>query len=136
MPDPTNPTFLEAQCRRLVSILPWALDLAMDSYCGFVTAGLDLGGAADSKDFKDHHTNARTALVHMEALFKLAHWASLPKEEAMAAVVADPDGIGRMVAEAGHALAALRVKAAARKDSEGGEDGGDADADDSDGDAA
>lgn len=113
MPDPTIPTFLEPQCRRLTGILPWALDLAMDSYCGFIKAGLDQGGAADPKDFKDHHTDARTALVHVEALFKLAHWASLPKAEAMAAVVADPDGIGRMVAEAGRALAALRGNATA-----------------------
>lgn len=129
MPDPTILTFLEPQCRRLTAILPWALDLAMDSYRGFIKAGLDQGGDADPKDFKEHHTDGRTALVHMEALFKLAHWAALPEAEAMAAVVADPDGIGRMVAEAGHALAALRGKAATGNDGKDDEGGGDADAD-------
>ncbi|MBI1206778.1 MAG: hypothetical protein GC191_05755 [Azospirillum sp.] len=89
-------------------LLPEVLRRAISSYRDFVMTEAALG----AKDFKEHHTAGRAALVHLETMLRLARWAA-PGDGGD-----DNENLERLVGEARLALADMR----------GGEtpDGGDA----------
>ena len=94
---------LETLRLSIARLLPLAMEQAVASYREFVVVEVPL----EAKEFKDHHTAGRTALVHLETLLRLARWAALPAgagEEPAA-----EEEIDTMVSEARQALAALRA---------------------------
>ena len=90
----------------IARLVPEAMERAVASYRDFVTLGVPL----EAKEFKDHHTAGRTALVHLESLLRLARWAALP------AVGGDETGaetnsedVDALLLDASRALTALRA---------------------------
>ena len=96
---------LRAAIARLV---PEAMERAVHSYRQFVTLGVPL----EAKEFKDHHTAGRTALVHLESLLRLARWAALPGAgEDGTGSETDGEDVDAMLTDASRALSALRAGA-------------------------
>ena len=102
---------LETVRAAIAGLVPEAMDRAVGSYRDFVTVTVPL----DAKEFKDHHTAGRTALVHLESLLRLARWAALPatlgsdagEAEEGSGEKNDPPGIDTMLLDASRALTAL-----------------------------
>ena len=94
---------LRAAIARLV---PEAMERAVSSYRDFVTVAVPM----EAKEFKDHHTAGRTALVHLESLVKLANWAALPAGSADGTGPGtEAEDVDTMLLEASRALTLLRV---------------------------
>ena len=94
---------LRAAIARLV---PEAMERAVGSYRDFVTVSVPL----EAKEFKDHHTAGRTALVHLESLLRLARWAAIPGaggDETATETIGDD--VDAMLIDASRALSALRA---------------------------
>ncbi len=84
----------------IAALLPVAMDRAVGSYRRFA-----LGPAAEcrtAREFGRHHAACRAALNHLDALVRLARWASAATGEAEAI---DQGELARMVAAARRALA-------------------------------
>lgn len=89
----------------IARLVPEAMERAVASYRDFVTLGVPL----EAKEFKDHHTAGRTALVHLESLLKLARWAALPGAGDGGAENEDGDDLDSLLLDASRALTALRA---------------------------
>lgn len=76
--------------------LPERIRAALAGYQRFTTDD----PPADAKGFAAWHAAAKAALAHVEVLVKLARWA----EGGDGASAEPEDGIGRLLAEARHAL--------------------------------
>ncbi|MEI7608708.1 MAG: hypothetical protein WCJ64_18095 [Rhodospirillaceae bacterium] len=97
---------LEALRDAIARLVPEAMERAVASYRDFVTLGVPL----EAKEFKDHHTAGRTALVHLESLLKLARWAALPAgDNANSASETESGDIESLLLDASRALTALRA---------------------------
>ncbi len=92
----------------IARLVPEAMERAVGSYRDFVTVEVPL----EAKEFKDHHTAGRTALVHLESLLRLARWAALPAAgEDETASGTEADDLDAMLLDASRALTALRSEA-------------------------
>ncbi|MEI6559988.1 MAG: hypothetical protein WCO00_16440 [Rhodospirillaceae bacterium] len=97
---------LDALRAAIARLMPEAMERAVGSYRDFVTLGVPL----EAKEFKDHHTAGRTALVHLESLLRLARWAAQPGSEGeVAGSGAGSDTLDAMLLDASRALSALRA---------------------------
>lgn len=85
--------------RGLQASLPERIRVALAGYERFTAED----PPADAKGFGAWHGAAKAALAHVEALVKLARWAE-GKDDAG---TDGDDGLGRMLAEARHALGRL-----------------------------
>lgn len=85
----------------IARLLPEAMERAVASYRDFVA----LNAPTEAKHFKEHHMAGRTALAHLEALLKLARWAT--DDEAGVPHGEDAEAISAMVGEAQRAIAHL-----------------------------
>jgi len=96
-------TDLEALRREIAALLPAAMARAVDSYRSFALGDRD--EPAQAQDFGRHHGACRAALNHLDALTRLARWASA--EPGAAAAVEDGKLLG-MAKAARSALARHR----------------------------
>jgi len=90
---------LDALRRRLHLVLPDQIQSAADSYAGFAAKA----APTESKDFANHHTACKAALIHLEHLIRLIRWAGGEPEPASSEI--DP-ALAELVAEARRDLAA------------------------------
>ncbi len=95
---------LEIVRAAIARLVPEAMERAVGSYRDFVTLGVPL----EAKEFKDHHTAGRTALVHLESLMKLASWAASPASGGDSAETGSEE-FDTMLLDASRALSALRA---------------------------
>lgn len=89
----------EALRQEIARLLPAAMARAVASYRSFALGSPD--EPAQAQDFGRHHAACRAALNHLDALTRLAHWASA--EPGAAAAVED----GRLLGMAKAARSAL-----------------------------
>jgi len=94
---------IEALRREIAGLLPAAMARAVDSYRAFALGSRD--EPDEAQDFGRHHAACRAALNHLDALTRLARWASAEPEAA--AAVADGTLLG-MARAARSALARHR----------------------------
>ncbi len=94
---------IEMLRQEIAGLLPVAMTHAADSYRRFALGGADdtADDTADAKEFQQHHAACRAALVHLDALVRLARWAAASPNEAAATGEAE---LARMVAAARAAL--------------------------------
>ncbi|CAK0739913.1 conserved hypothetical protein [uncultured Gammaproteobacteria bacterium] len=91
--------------RSVARLLPEAMERALGSYRRFAEVDVSL----ITKEFKEHHQAGRVALAHLDALLKLANWASGDENaDAAGRVQAEVEA---MIGEAQRALATLRGSA-------------------------
>ncbi len=95
---------LETVRTAIARLIPEAMDHAVDSYRQFVALEVPM----EAKDFKEHHTAGRTALVHLESLMKLASWAASPSHAATEPE-AGSEAFDTLLLDASRALTALRA---------------------------
>lgn len=85
-----NITIEHSTREQIAEFLPEAIRLAVSSYRQFMKTEeeIDDKGNISSRNFSDHHKQAKIAISHIELLIKLAKWADLPDKSVVGDVEA------------------------------------------------
>jgi hypothetical protein len=96
----------------IARLLPEVMEQAVVSYRRFATHE----APQPAKEFKEHYAAGRSALAHLEALLRLARWASLPAETGEGTGERGEEApLAALVAEARRAVSALTENEAANE---------------------